>query len=107
MNQYIYKQLLLIVCVVTFASCKKDFLELSPPTSLTPDQALGAEADLLVALRGTYSGLRNVDYYGRTVPVLGDIMSDNTYQSSQNTNRYTLFNNYSFVVTDANVAGFW
>ena len=97
----------LLIVITTFTSCKEDFLELTPPTSLTPDQALGTEADLLVALRGTYSGLRSVNLYGRTLPVLGDIMSDNTYQSQQNTNRYTLFNNYSFNITDADVSGIW
>ena len=98
MKKLTYKILPLLLVAAMFSSCKKDFLELTPPTSLTPDQALGTEADLQVALRGAYSGLRSVNLYGRTLPVLGDIMSDNTYQSSQNTNRYTLFNNYSFDV---------
>src|SRR4029079_18431230 len=89
------------------SSCKKEFLELNPPTSLTPDQALGTEADLLVALRGAYAGFRGVDFYGRTVPVLGDIMADNSYQHGINTNRYTLFNNYTYNVTDGNVLGIW
>ncbi|HEV7329884.1 MAG TPA: RagB/SusD family nutrient uptake outer membrane protein [Flavisolibacter sp.] len=102
-----YRLLPVIIGLATLSSCKKEFLELNPPTSLTPSQALGSEGDLQVALRGVYSGLRNVDYYGRTFPILGDILSDNTYQSSQNTNRYTLFNNYSFNVTDGNVAGLW
>ena len=101
------KLMLILLFSAALTSCKKDFLELNPPTSLTPDKALGTEADLLVALRGAYSGLRAVDYYGRTVPVLGDIMADNAYQSSQNTNRYTLFNNYSFNPTDGNITGLW
>lgn len=101
-----YKMLLLIV-LATFASCKKSFLELNPPTSLTPGQALGTEADLLVALRGAYAGLRNVDLYGRTVPIIGDVMADNAYQHTLNTNRYTLFNNYTFNTTDGNVLGLW
>lgn len=100
-------KMLLVFALVTFGSCKKSFLELNPPTSLTPDQALGSEADLLVALRGAYSGLRNVDLYGRTVPVLGDIMADNAYQHALNTNRYTVFNNYTFNTTDGNVLGLW
>ena len=107
MKKLTYKILPLLLVAAMFSSCKKDFLELTPPTSLTPDQALGTEADLEVALRGAYSGLRSVNLYGRTLPVLGDIMSDNTYQSSQNTNRYTLFNNYSFDVTNADVNGIW
>ena len=86
----------MVVGLVSFASCKKDFLELTPPTSLPPSVALGTEADLQIALRGAYQGLRNVDLYGRTVPVIGDVMADNAYQSTQNTNRYTLFNNYTF-----------
>lgn len=78
-----------------------------PPTSLTPDQALGTEADIQVALRGAYAGFRATDYFGRTVPLLGDLMADNTYQSLTNTNRYTAFNLYNFTVADGNVAGFW
>lgn len=90
-----------------FSSCKKDFLEQTPPTSLTPASALASESDLSTALLGAYAGLRNVDLLGRTVPVLGDLMSDNCYQSLLNSNRYTNFNNYQFVVADGNVAGFW
>src|SRR5829696_4429901 len=102
-----FKLITVLVFVGLLSSCKKDFLELNPPTSLTPDQALATEADLLVALRGAYAGLRGVDFYGRTIPILGDIMSDNTYQHSLNTNRYTLFNNYTFNTTDGNVLGLW
>jgi starch-binding outer membrane protein, SusD/RagB family len=103
-----YKKLLIIVMLLTtFTSCKKDFLTLNPPTSLTPGQALGAEADLLVALRGAYAGLRAVDFYGRTIPVIGDVMSDNAYQHPLNTNRYTVYNNYTYNTTDGNALGFW
>jgi len=92
-------------------SCKKSFVELDPPTSLTPSQALGTEADLQVALRGVYSGLRGVDFFGRSIPVWGDIMADNCYQSALNTNRYTFFNDYSATkgatAGDGNVLGLW
>lgn len=47
------------------------------------------EADLLVALRGAYAGLRSTAMYGRSLMVIGDMMADNTYQSVLNTNRYT------------------
>lgn len=106
-----FNLLLIIVLLVTFASCKKSFIEINSPTSLTPDIALGTEADLLVALRGAYAGLRGVDFYGRTLPVLGDLMADNAYQSTLNTNRYTYFNNYSNTIgataADGNAAGMW
>ena len=96
-----------IAILLSATSCKKSFIELLPPTALTPEQALSTESDLQVAVRGAYAGLRTVEYFGRTVPVLGDLMSDNAYQSLTNTNRYTLFNNYSFTVADGNVLGFW
>ena len=102
-----YKIILLLLLAASFASCKKEFLELEPPAALTPDIALGTEADLLVALRGAYAGTRGVDYHGRTLPIIGDLMADNSYQHSLNTNRYTLFNNYTFNTTDGNVLGIW
>lgn len=102
-----YKLLLVIALWAMFSSCKKSFLELLPPTSLTPEQALSTPADLQVALRGAYAGLRGVDFYGRTLPIIGDMMADNAYQSALNTNRYTFFQTYQYVVTDGNAAGIW
>lgn len=105
------KLLPILLLMVTMVSCSKSFVELTPPTSLTPSQALSTEADLLVALRGAYAGLRGVDFYGRSIPVMGDIMADNAYQSALNTNRYTFFNDYSTTkgctATDGNVLGMW
>jgi phosphatidylserine decarboxylase len=95
------------VLFLSLASCEKSFLELKPPTSLTPEFALATEADLQVALRGAYAGLKNTALYGRSLPVLGDMMADNTYQSAQNTNRYTSFNLYNYLVTDGDVSGLW
>src|SRR3982751_3778043 len=94
------KIIALLGLITFFTSCKKSFLDLDPTSSIPTDQALSSENDLKVALNGAYSGLRGVDLYGRTVPVLGDVMADNGYQSALNTNRYTLFNNYSFTAAD-------
>lgn len=108
MKRFTIKNLMLAtVLLVSLASCKKSFLELNPPTSLTPEVALATEADLQVALRGAYAGLKSTALYGRSLPVLGDMMGDNTYQSTLNTNRYTTFNNNTYTVTDGDVAGLW
>ena len=98
---------MLVTSLLTLPSCKKEFLTEVPPTSLTPETALASESDLATALLGAYSGLRNVDHLGRTGPVLGDLMGDNSYQSALNSNRYTNYNNYLFTVNDGNVAGLW
>ena len=95
------------VLFLSLASCEKSFLELKPPTSLTPEFALATEADLQVALRGAYAGLKSTALYGRSLMVLGDMMADNTYQSALNTNRYTNFNLFNYLVTDGDVAGLW
>jgi len=89
------------------SSCKKNFIEKLPPTSLTPEQALATEADLQVALRGAYIGLRGTSYYGALVPLIGDLMADNAYQSITNTNRYPEFDQYNFTKLNGNILNIW
>lgn len=102
-----YKSLFILAIVATLSSCKKDFIELKPTITVDPNVALSTEPDVKNALSGAYAGLRQVDFYGRTVPILGDLMGDNIYQHSSNSNRYTAFNAYSFVVNNANILGTW
>jgi starch-binding outer membrane protein, SusD/RagB family len=99
--------LITLVSIMLLASCKKEFLDLKPYTALPVADALKSEADIQVALRGAYASLRGVDVFGRTVPVLGDIMADNVYQSAQNSNRYTNYNQYLHIVTDGNAQVMW
>lgn len=101
------KFIAILMIATTIVSCKKDYLEKKPPTALDTDIALKTEGDLQVALRGAYSGLRAADFYGRTVPVLGDQLGDNAYQSVQNSNRYTLYNTFTQPVNDGNADGMW
>ncbi|WP_290710598.1 RagB/SusD family nutrient uptake outer membrane protein [Flavihumibacter sp. CACIAM 22H1] len=99
---------LLAACIITLLSgCSKEYLEKKPYNALPVDQAIKTEADLLIAVRGTYAGLRNLDLYGRTMPLLGDLMGDNTYQSVTNSNRYTLYNQYAMSVADGNALNMW
>ena len=102
-----YKLLAVVAIAMVLPACKKDFLDKLPPTSLTPELALATEADLQTALMGTYSGLRPVDFFGRSVPVFGDLMADNAYVSLTNSGRYTNFNTNTFTIADGNVVGFW
>ena len=103
-----YKLLTVItIFIMALPACKKEFLEKLPPTSLTPELALATEADLQTALMGTYAGLRTTDLFGRSVPVFGDLMADNSYVSLTNSGRYTLFNTYTYNITDGNVVGAW
>jgi starch-binding outer membrane protein, SusD/RagB family len=89
----------------SLASCKKSFLEVTPPTSLPSEQALKTEADLLVATRGMYAGMRSSALYGRDVPLFGDLMADVTYVSPQNSNRFIA--QYSYSPTNTTGTGIW
>src|ERR1044072_8233928 len=112
-----YKLLALVVIMAAGVSCKKSFLELTPPTAVLPEVALKSEADILIATRGMYAGLRTgisigttsyaFDAFGRTVPLLGDLMADNAYQSSSHSGRYIAYNLYNYLMSDANATGFW
>ncbi|HWJ92858.1 MAG TPA: RagB/SusD family nutrient uptake outer membrane protein, partial [Flavisolibacter sp.] len=96
-----------ILGAVMTTSCKKTFLELQNPTALSPAQALASEADLQVALRGAYAGMRSANNQGRTIPVLGDLLADNAYISVANSNRYTYGNTLTWTTANSDMLNFW
>lgn len=96
-----------LIGITALGSCKQDFLDLKPYDSVTATEALKSESDLLVASRGMYAGLRNVDIYGRTIPVIGDLMADNIYISGKNSGRYSAQSNYSVTVTNGEISNNW
>ena len=104
-----YKYILYAGLLFTMVSgsCKKDFLNQPPATSINAGDALKSDVDLRTALTGTYAGMRVSQLYARTLPLLGDLQADNVFVSTRNSGRYTGHNNYSFVVTNADVLGIW
>lgn len=88
-------------------SCSKEFLNQPPFTSVDTDKALLTDNDLKSAVTGTYAGLRGVDLYGRTLPLLGDLQADNVIISTRNAGRYTQHFNNTFLVNNAEVLGVW
>ena len=103
------KILFLISAVIMIAlpSCKKSFLNLFPYDQVPQDQAIADEAGMQAAVNGLYAALRGTNLYGRSVPFYGDILSDNTFISSQNSNRYLAEFNYTYISTNANSQGTW
>ena len=106
-NKIKYSSLLVVVVALLTTSCKKAFLDVTPPTSVTPSVALSTVGDVKNALFGAYSSLRSVNYLGRSTVMLGDIMADNAYQHTTNTNRYTTYNAYTYTVTDGDALAIW
>jgi len=100
------KQLFFIalVCGIT-SSCSKEFLEKTPATTLTPQQAFNDPSLLDAAVQGMYDRLQSVGYYGRDFVVLPELASDNAQLRSDNSGRF--INTYGFSLTPSNddVAG--
>jgi hypothetical protein len=89
------------------SACSKNFLTRNPYTALPLGSAVQTEADLLVATTGMYSSLRATDLYGRSLPVKGDLMGDNTFVTTANSGRYISLNEISFTNTDAYALAIW
>lgn len=89
------------------SSCKKSFLDLRPYTSVSADVAITNEADMQAALNGTYGNMNSANLYGRSTPLFGDLVSDNLYISTINSNRYLDFFQINYTVSDVNGQGIW
>lgn len=98
---------ILLASVLMASSCSKTFLDDKPTTAVVLSDAIKQESDLLVATTGMYSALRNTDLYGRTLPVKGDLMGDNTFVITANSGRYISLNQYVFINSDAYASGIW
>ena len=97
----------LIAGSLLLTACNKDFLDLKPYNQIAADVALTNEADMQAAMNGAYAALRDVDLFGRTIPLIGDLMADNVYIAIVNSNRYLTEFNYSYVNTHANSLATW
>ncbi|HLG40853.1 MAG TPA: RagB/SusD family nutrient uptake outer membrane protein, partial [Chitinophagaceae bacterium] len=86
----------MVLLVISVTSCRKKFLDQVPYNQIPIEQAIGTEADLQAALNGAYSQFRSINLYGRTIPLIGDLMADNVYIATVNSNRYIGEFNYAF-----------
>src|SRR5580704_19475122 len=80
-------------------ACSKQFLTLNPYDSVPLDQAIVDENSMQTAVNGMYATMRATDFFGRSIPVDGDLMADNTYIFRKNYNRYIQEITYYYVKT--------
>jgi hypothetical protein len=97
----------IILCGLLLASCKKEFLDLKPYNQVAASVAITNETDMQAAVNGAYAALRDVDLFGRTIPLIGDLMADNVYIAIVNSNRYLAEFNYSYLNTSTNALNTW
>jgi tetratricopeptide (TPR) repeat protein len=81
--------------VIALGSCKKDFLEVPPETTLTTPQFFKTQADFEQAINGVYAPLRTL--YNNAW-VMGEMHSDNTH--------YILNPNYRATIDQEQIADF-
>src|SRR5579872_2500423 len=102
------KHILFAGAVLVFlSSCSKTFINQNPLASTTLGVALGNATQLQTALNGAYAQLRNIDLYGRDMPVIGDLQADNTFVEVNNSGRYLNQFKYTFTNADGAVEGDW
>jgi starch-binding outer membrane protein, SusD/RagB family len=107
MKNISFIKLLGILTLFATLSCKENFLDVKPGDSVPFDSAIKNEAEMQGAVNGMYSALRSANLYGRTIPLLGDLMADNVYVSASNSNRYITHGNYTVNSLNGDVSGLW
>jgi len=73
------KLIIATFCALLFVSCKKDFIDLNPPSNLNSTSFYKTESDMNQAVLSAYAGLH--DEYNNPFIRLGEIRSDNTTYS--------------------------
>jgi hypothetical protein len=99
--------IILVTGAVLISSCKKDFLVQDPYEQLPSDVAIIDESSMQTAVYGMYAQLRNANLYGRSLPLYADVMADNAFISTTNSNRYIAEYNFTFTSANANSSGTW
>lgn len=99
--------LLFLLLALVLGSCQKSFLEKEPYGSLPTNASITNVADMRTALNGIYATLRSQYLYGRTIPLVGDLLADNVYISTTNSNRYLEFMQLNYTVNNDNAKGIW
>lgn len=93
-NKIIYS--LAAGALLTTAACKKSFLDEKPSDSVNVAESIKTPNDLADAVNGMYNLAKSTYLFGRDIPVLGDLLADNTYVNVSNSGRYLTENNYTF-----------
>ena len=96
-----------IVALVAVMSCKETFLDVKPGDSVPFATAIKTESEMQGAVNGMYAALRSANLYGRSIPLLGDLMADNVYVSASNSNRYIAHGAYTVNNLNGDASGIW
>ncbi len=91
--------------VIISVGCEEE-LDLEPEQSLPTSEALSNINGLETAIRGAYSALRSLSYYGRNYYVIPEVASDNVLVVLDNSGRFINENRY-ILNENSTQGGFW
>ncbi len=98
----------IILFALLLGGCRKQFLDLTPPNQLPSSEAIVDETSMQDAVNGMYSSMRAVDFFGRSIPLDGDLLADNIYiDPVQNSNRYLPEFTYTYTQDNADIQNMW
>ncbi|WP_299822619.1 RagB/SusD family nutrient uptake outer membrane protein [uncultured Pontibacter sp.] len=97
----------LLSATMLLGSCKDEFLEKEPHSSVPIVTAITTEDELGTAVTGLYASMRTYETWGRNIPVLGDLLADNTYISADNAGRYLTQNAFRLTPGSAEPTEMW
>lgn len=92
----------LSVTLFATTSCD-DFLTVEPEQSLSENLAFSDLSAAQSALFGMYDRMQNLNYYGRDMIVIPDLMADNTLITTANSGRYIEYYSYNVVSNTATI----
>lgn len=98
---------ILMVLLLFAGSCRQSFLDLDPYTQVPADAAILTTSDLRAALNGCYAQLTSPNLFGRSLPLIGDLASDNVYISTRNSGKYIAFDQNLITTNNAEYKGIW
>lgn len=94
---------------ITFAllivtSCSEDFIDLTPPTALPPDDYYQTEAEIKSAVTGIYGTLRTIyaSYH-----LLNELPSDNTHSYNESEAATGAFDKMTWLATTSDLSNQW
>jgi len=99
------KILFLSLLLLIGTGCEEE-LDLEPEQSLPTTEALSDVKGLETAIRGAYSALRSLSYYGRNYYVIPEAASDNVLVALDNSGRFINENRY-ILNANSTQGGFW
>ncbi|WP_159022079.1 RagB/SusD family nutrient uptake outer membrane protein [Formosa sp. L2A11] len=89
-----------------FLSCSESFLEITPQSSVSSDDAITNLEDLEVSVTGVYDEISGAYYYGRYMFMIPDVMADDVKQNLS-ANRIVDFAEHVQNVDDSQASSLW